>query len=52
MVKTKKPGFLLKKPGYVVVKRMGVTEGYGYGDAASKKLTVLKAPVLLGFSAA
>jgi hypothetical protein len=52
VVKTKYRGFLTEKTNYVVVKRQGVTEGYGQGGNISKKLTLLKAPVSLGFSAA
>jgi hypothetical protein len=51
VVKTKNLGFLPEKANYVVVKRKGVTEGYGQRSDTSKKLTLLKAPVLLGFSA-
>jgi hypothetical protein len=52
VVKTKNRGFLPEKTDYVVVKRKGVTEGYGQGSDTSKKLTLLKATALLGFSAA
>ena len=52
MVKTKFGRFLVKIGNYVVAKLTSVTDGYGQGSAISKKLTVLKGPVLLGFSAA
>jgi hypothetical protein len=45
-------GFLLINAEYVVAKPTGVTEGYGQGSVISKKLTALKAPVLLGLSGA
>ncbi|MBZ9781042.1 hypothetical protein K9857_05700 [Pseudomonas sp. REP124] len=49
---TKSGGFLLKIVDYVVAKTTGVTDGYGQGCAVPKKLTMLKGPVLLGFSVA
>ncbi|MEB0223505.1 hypothetical protein RHM58_19065 [Pseudomonas sp. 10S4] len=42
----------MKIADYVVAKRVGVSDGYGQGSAVPKKLTMLEAPVLLGFSAA
>jgi hypothetical protein len=47
---TKSSGFLVKITDYVVAKRTRVTDGYGQGSDVSKKLTMLEAPVLLGFS--
>jgi len=52
VVKTKNAGFLLKITDYVVAKRPSVTEGYGQDSDLSKKLTSLKAAVLLGFGGA
>jgi hypothetical protein len=49
---TKSGGFFLKIADYVVAKTTSVTDGYGQGSAVPKKLTMLKAPVLLGFRAA
>jgi hypothetical protein len=48
VVKTKFGGFLPKITEYVVAKTTSVTEGYGQGSVTTKKLTALKAPVLLG----
>jgi hypothetical protein len=52
VVKTKLDGFLPGFIDYVVAKTTSVTEGYGQGSVVSKKLTALKAPVLLGLRAA
>ncbi|MGJ7514244.1 hypothetical protein ACSFE6_07880 [Pseudomonas baetica] len=52
MVMTKSGGFLAEIADYVVAKRAGVTDGYGQGSAAPKKMTTLEAPVLLGCSEA
>jgi hypothetical protein len=52
VVMTKSSGFLGKTTDYVVAKRTCVTDGYGQGGDISKKLTMLEAPVLLGWSGA
>jgi hypothetical protein len=52
VVKTKSRRFLVKSGEYVVAKTTSVTDGYGQGCAVPKKLTMLEAPVLLGFSEA
>jgi hypothetical protein len=52
VVKTIFGRFLLKISDYVVAKPTSVTDGYGQGSAASKKLTSLEGPVLLGSRAA
>jgi hypothetical protein len=51
VVKTKSSGFLVDFADYVVAKRAAVSDGYGQGGAVPKKLTMLEAAVLLGFSA-
>jgi hypothetical protein len=51
VVITKSGRFLEKIADYVVAKRTSVTDGYGQGSAVPKKLTMLEAPVSLGFSA-
>jgi hypothetical protein len=49
VVKTRFGGFLPEITEYVVANTTSVTEGYGQGGVTSKKLTALKAPVLLGW---